>query len=57
VLLGREAGDAYAGIDQQIPLQARMLVDVVSSQILHNQAGLPKEPVLLSIEGRWVEAS
>lgn len=55
VLLSREGSEPYAGIDQQFGLSGRMLVDVVSSQILHNQYGLPASPVLLSVEGVWVD--
>lgn len=55
VVLSREADEPYAGIDQQFKLEGKMLVDAVSSQILHNQSGLPKSPVVSSFEGLWVD--
>jgi DNA-binding LacI/PurR family transcriptional regulator len=55
VLLSREGEEPYAGIDQQFQLSGRTLVDVVSSQILHNQSGLPSSPLLLSVEGVWID--
>lgn len=55
VLLSREGDEPYAGIDQQFGLEGRMLVDAVSSQILHNQSGLPKSPVISGLEGVWVD--
>jgi LacI family transcriptional regulator len=55
VLLSREQGEPFAGIDQQFLLSGRLLVDVVSSQILHNQTGVPATPLLLSTEGVWVD--
>lgn len=55
VLLSREGDEPYAGIDQQFALSGEMLVDVVSSQILHNQSGLPKTPVVSSLDGVWID--
>lgn len=55
VTLSREADEPHAGIDQQFKFAGKMLVDAVSSQILHNQSGLPESPVVTNLEGIWID--
>lgn len=54
-LLGREPGDRCAGIDQQPALSGRLLVDMLSAQIRHNERGIPRTPILSMVDGVWVD--
>lgn len=54
-VLGREPGDPCAGIDQQSNLSGRMLVDMLSTQIRHNERGIPQTPILSMVDGMWVD--
>ena len=55
VALDHEKSDACAGIDQQFRLSGRLLMDTLSSQILHNQRGIPETPILSMVKGLWVD--
>lgn len=55
VVLDREPDDPCAGIDQQFPLGGGLLVDGLSSQILHNERGIPGTPVVSLVDGIWVD--
>lgn len=55
VVLDRLAADPYAGIDQQFQLCGGLLVDMVSSQVLHNQRGIPSTPTTSLVDGVWVD--
>lgn len=54
VVLDREPGDSCAGVDQQFHLSGRLLVDSLSTQILHNQRGIPSAPIVSMVEGVWI---
>lgn len=54
-VLGREPGDPCAGIDQQSNLSGRLLVDMLSTQIRHNERGIPQTPILSMVDGVWVD--
>lgn len=54
-VLDREPDDPCAGIDQQFSLCGRMLVDLLSSQIRHNERGIPDRPILWMVDGVWVD--
>ena len=54
-VLGHEPGDPCAGIDQQSGLSGRLLVDMLSAQIRHNERGIPQTPILSMVNGVWVE--
>jgi LacI family transcriptional regulator len=54
-VLGLEPGDPCPGIDQQSCLSGRLLVDLLSSQIRHNDRGIPRTPTLSMIDGVWVD--
>jgi DNA-binding LacI/PurR family transcriptional regulator len=56
VLLGKEEGDTRPGIDQRYHVCGRLLVESVSSQILHNERGIPKIPLISAVDGVWVDA-
>jgi DNA-binding LacI/PurR family transcriptional regulator len=52
----RIAGIAeVTGIDQNLPLIGATAVDILASQLYHNEQGLPQRPVLSMIEGHWVD--
>lgn len=54
-VLGHEPGDQCAGIDQQSNLSGRLLVDMLSAQIRHNERGIPLTPILSMVDGVWVD--
>lgn len=54
VVLDRWSNNAVDGIDQQFKRGGRMLVDLVSSQILHNERGIPSAPITSMVQGTWV---
>lgn len=54
-VLDREPDEPCAGIDQQFHLSGRLVVDLLSSQILHNQRGIPATPILSMVEGAWID--
>jgi LacI family transcriptional regulator len=54
-VLDRKKTDTLPGIDQRFSCCGRLLVDVVASQILHNQRGIPDPPITSLVEGVWVE--
>jgi LacI family transcriptional regulator len=54
-VLDREPDDPCAGIDQQFNLSGKMLVDLLSAQIRHNERGIPQTPILSMVDGVWVE--
>lgn len=55
-VLDREPDDPCGGIDQQFSLSGRMLVDLLSAQIRHNERGIPPAPILSMVNGTWVDA-
>lgn len=55
VVLDREPSDPHAGIDQRFKLCGRLLIDSISSQILHNQRGIPETPIVSMVDGLWVD--
>jgi LacI family transcriptional regulator len=55
VVLDREPDDPCAGIDQQFNISARLLVDLLSAQILHNQRGIPQTPIVSMVDGTWID--
>lgn len=55
VVLDRTESDNCAGIDQEFHLSGRLLMDTLSSQILHNQRGIPETPIISMVKGRWVD--
>jgi len=46
--------DAVAGINQNLALIGATAVDILASQLYHNELGLPQRPVYSMIEGYWV---
>ncbi|HSI08405.1 MAG TPA: LacI family DNA-binding transcriptional regulator [Rariglobus sp.] len=55
-VLDREPDDPCAGIDQQFSLSGKMLVDLLSAQIRHNERGIPQTPILSMVDGVWMDA-
>ena len=47
--------EAVAGINQNLPLIGATAVDILASQLYHNEQGLPQRPVYSMIAGYWVE--
>lgn len=54
-VLDREPDDPCSGIDQQFALSGKMLVDLLSAQIRHNERGIPGTPILSMVDGVWVD--
>jgi DNA-binding LacI/PurR family transcriptional regulator len=54
-VLDKEPHESCAGIDQQFHLSGRLVIDLLSSQILHNQRGIPATPILSMVEGTWID--
>ena len=46
--------DAVAGINQNLSLIGATAIDILVSQLYHNELGLPQRPVFSMIEGYWV---
>ncbi len=46
--------EAVAGINQNLPLIGATAIDILVSQLYHNELGLPQRPVFSMIEGYWV---
>jgi len=46
--------EAVTGINQNLPLIGATAVDILASQLYHNEQGLPQRPVYSMIEGFWV---
>lgn len=44
-----------AGINQNLDRIGATAVDILATQLYHNEQGFPSHPVLSMIEGRWVE--
>jgi LacI family transcriptional regulator len=55
--LNRPLGSTYSGIDENHEMIGAATLELVATQILHNQAGLPSNPKLTLIEGSWVEGT
>lgn len=47
--------ERVAGIDQNLPLIGATAIDILASQLYHNEQGLPQRPVFSMIEGFWVD--
>ena len=47
--------EAVAGINQNLPLIGATAIDILVSQLYHNELGLPQRPVFSMIEGYWVD--
>lgn len=43
------------GINQNLPLIGASAIDILASQLYHNEHGLPPRPVFSMIEGYWVD--
>jgi DNA-binding LacI/PurR family transcriptional regulator len=46
--------DEVTGINQNLPLIGATAIDILASQLYHNEQGLPQRPVFSMIEGYWV---
>ncbi len=46
--------DEVAGINQNLPLIGATAIDILASQLYHNELGLPQRPVYSMIQGYWV---
>jgi LacI family transcriptional regulator len=46
--------EAVTGINQNLPLIGATAIDILASQLYHNEQGLPQRPVYSMIEGYWV---
>jgi LacI family transcriptional regulator len=46
--------EEVAGINQNLPLIGATAIDILASQLYHNELGLPQRPVISMIEGYWV---
>jgi len=55
VVLDRKPNDIFAGIDQQFASCGKLLVDSLSSQIFHNERGVPDMPIVSMVNGLWVD--
>lgn len=53
VALDLQDGDVCAGIDQRHAHCGATAVDLLSTQILHNELGLPARPLTVLVEGIW----
>jgi DNA-binding LacI/PurR family transcriptional regulator len=47
--------EKVTGINQNLPLIGATAIDILASQLYHNEQGLPQRPVYSMIEGYWVE--
>jgi DNA-binding LacI/PurR family transcriptional regulator len=47
--------EAVAGINQNLQLIGATAIDILVSQLYHNELGLPQRPVFSMIEGYWVD--
>lgn len=47
--------DEVTGINQNLQLIGATAIDILASQLYHNEQGLPQRPVFSMIEGHWVE--
>jgi len=46
--------EEVTGINQNLPLIGATAIDILASQLYHNEQGLPQRPVYSMIEGYWV---
>jgi len=46
--------EEVTGINQNLPLIGATAIDILASQLYHNEQGLPQRPVFSMIEGFWV---
>jgi DNA-binding LacI/PurR family transcriptional regulator len=46
--------EEVTGINQNLPLIGATAIDILASQLYHNEQGLPQRPVYSMIEGFWV---
>jgi len=47
--------DEPSGINQNLPRIGATAIDILATQLYHNEQGFPEHPVLSMIESRWVE--
>ncbi len=47
--------DEVTGINQNLQLIGATAIDILASQLYHNEQGLPQRPVFSMIEGYWVD--
>ena len=47
--------EGVTGINQNLPLIGATAIDILASQLYHNEQGLPQRPVFSMIEGFWVD--
>ncbi len=57
LLPGQPDSAGLAGIDQRFESVGAAAVDLVAGQINRNERGLPEEPHVLKVAGRWVEGA
>lgn len=50
-------GSSLAGIDENNEVVGIMACDLISSQIIHNERGIPQHQRTILIEGKWVDGS
>ncbi|MEM9159821.1 MAG: LacI family DNA-binding transcriptional regulator [Verrucomicrobiota bacterium] len=50
-------GLEMAGVSHQKDLQAKHAVDFIASKLYHNQFGIPKSPIELNVECKWIDGS
>ncbi|WP_082781027.1 LacI family DNA-binding transcriptional regulator [Cephaloticoccus primus] len=55
--LDQQPTDGIAGIDQLFETIGTKAVDDVVNQILRNERGLPTNPIVTMLEGKWCEAA
>jgi LacI family transcriptional regulator len=48
-------GSRFAGIDENSDIIGAMACDLISSQIIHNERGIPTHQRTILVEGRWVD--
>ncbi len=46
--------EEVTGINQNLPLIGATAIDILASQLYHNEQGLPQRPVYSMIEGYWI---
>lgn len=54
-LVAMERYSGYAGLDQRPDVVGAAVIDLITGQIQRNETGIPDDPKVTMIEGRWVE--
>ncbi|WP_232767685.1 LacI family DNA-binding transcriptional regulator [Geminisphaera colitermitum] len=50
-----DALPGYAGLDQRPEVVGAAVIDLITGQIQRNETGIPADPKVTMVEGRWVE--